>query len=97
MFLYSLNCSTAQTYGQTHHSKSASLQKLHWLPVHDMLRYRDAVLMYKCLRGLAPLYLSKKFSFRPEVLICRTRNKKMLIIPLYRTATGQRYSVFRVV
>ena len=30
------------------------LQQLNWLPVSYMLRYRDAVMTFRCLKGLAP-------------------------------------------
>ena len=33
------------------------LGKLNWLPVKQLLYYRDSVLTCKCLNGLAPKYL----------------------------------------
>ena len=34
------------------------LKSLNWLPVKDQLYFRDAVLAFKCMSGLAPGYLS---------------------------------------
>ena len=36
------------------------LRSLNWLPVRDQLYFRDAVLAFKCMSGLAPVYLSDK-------------------------------------
>ena len=33
------------------------LRQLNWLPVKQLLYFRDAVLTYKCFNGLAPKYL----------------------------------------
>ena len=48
---------------------------------------------FKCLKGLAPPYLLRRFSFRSETLSHDrdTRRKDELDVPLYRTAAvGQR-------
>jgi len=34
------------------------LRQLHWLPVHQRIIFKTAVLVYKCLHGMAPPYLS---------------------------------------
>ena len=34
------------------------LRRLEWRPVQDMLNFRDAIMTFKCIKGLAPLYLS---------------------------------------
>ena len=46
----------------------ASLERvLNWLPVRDQLYFRDAVLAFKCMSGLAPVYLSDKLITRGTV------------------------------
>ena len=35
------------------------LQKLHWLPVRYRIMYKILILTYKCIHGLAPLYLQE--------------------------------------
>ena len=68
------------------------LRSLNWLPVRDQLYFRDAVLAFKCMSGLAPVYLSDKLITRSTVSKreSETRNSQMLSIPLFRTATGQK-------
>ena len=34
------------------------LRDLHWLPVRQKIKYKLAMTVYKCLRGLAPTYLA---------------------------------------
>ena len=34
------------------------LRQLHWLPVRQRITFKTAVLVYKCLHGMAPPYLS---------------------------------------
>ena len=35
------------------------LKLLHWLKIHYRIQYKVAVLVYKCVHGLAPIYLSE--------------------------------------
>jgi len=35
------------------------MQELHWLPVRQRIRFKTAVLVFKCIHGLAPEYLSE--------------------------------------
>ena len=56
---------------------------------------RDATMVFKCLNGLAPPYLCRKFKTRSELHNCNTRNRDRLHIPLCRTAAGQRAFTFR--
>lgn len=74
-----------------------SLKQLLWLPVKVSLRYRDITLAFKCINGLAPEYLSKRFNQRLEIHDHAIRNNDMLAIPFYQTATGQRSFLFRAV
>ena len=64
------------------------LRSLNWLPVRDQLYFRDAVLAFKCMSGLAPGYLSDKLITRSTVSKREldTKNSQMLNIPLFRTA-----------
>ena len=71
------------------------LKQLQWLPIVKQLEVRDAIMVFKCLNGLAPPYLCQKFKTRSEVHNCNTRNRDRLHIPLCRTAAGQRSFTFR--
>ena len=75
------------------------LRSLNWLPVRDQLYFRDAVLAFKCMSGLAPVYLSDKLITRSTASKreLETRNSQMLNIPLFRTATGQKTFYYRTV
>ena len=75
------------------------LRSLNWLPARDQLYFRDAVLAFKCMSGLAPVYLSDKLITRSTVSKreLETRNSQMLNIPLFRTATGQKTFYYRIV
>ena len=42
------------------------LKLLNWLPVNDQLYFRNAVLAFKCMSGLAPGHLSD------QLITCRT-------------------------
>jgi len=42
-------------------SATLFLQELHWLKVEQRIEYKLAVLVYRCLRGLAPPYLANDF------------------------------------
>ena len=73
------------------------LNNLRWLSVPAMLALYDAILTFKCLRGLAPNYLSSRFNTRASVHARNTRNKNMLDIPAFNTAAGQRSFTYRAV
>ena len=67
-----------------------AIRQLNWLPVCHMLKLRDAVMTFKCLKGLAPPYLCDRFTMRSQVHNCNTRNKNMLQISRRSSTAGQR-------
>ena len=71
------------------------LKELNWLSVSSMLSLRDAILAFKCVKGLAPSYLADKFATCSIVHSVNTRNK--LSIPRYKSAAGQRTFFYRAV
>ena len=73
------------------------LKQLRWIPVKDHLYYRDALLTFKCMNGMAPTNLSSRFSKRGTISGRSTRNANKLDIPRYKTATGQRSFLYRAV
>ena len=58
------------------------LRQLNWLPVKQLLLYKDAVITYKCLSDLAPRYLSDKFIKRFSMHARYTRKRDSLQIPI---------------
>ena len=59
------------------------LQQLKWLPVSYTLRYKDAVMAFKCLKGLAPPYVTRRFTSRSQTHDRVTRQMDELDIPFY--------------
>ena len=73
------------------------LKSLSWLPVKDQLYYRQAIMAFKCMTGQAPEYLTSQFITREQVSERTTRSSQKLNISLFRTASGQRTSYYRIV
>ena len=72
-------------------------QELRWLPVSCYLMYTVGVLAFKCVKRLAPSYLSDRFVTRSTVHDRNTRNKDFLSIPAYQLAAGQRTFLYRAI
>ena len=49
-----------------------SLRELHWLPVSFRVNFKIAILVFKCLNNMAPLYLSNLIQIRN--IDCRLRS-----------------------
>ncbi len=73
------------------------LHDLKWLPVDRYLIYRDTLQIYKCLKGLSPVYLKDQCQQRTSIHQYLTRHINDLVIPKFRTSTGQRTFQFRAV
>ena len=73
------------------------LRQLKWLPVKQHMYYRDSIMAFKCMNGLASGYLSDQFTKRSSISTRKTRNSQLLNIPLFKTATGQRTFYYRMV
>jgi alpha-D-ribose 1-methylphosphonate 5-triphosphate synthase subunit PhnG len=70
-----------------------TLRDLHWLPVRQRINYKVALLVYKCLHGLAPSYLAD--DCRPVSTMAgrrqlRSADTGMLVVPRTRTSIGAR-------
>ena len=65
------------------------LQEQGWLPVKDILSYRDLLIMFKCLNDMAPGYLSTKFPTRSSIHDRETRNMNDLDVPIFKTNLGR--------
>jgi hypothetical protein len=69
------------------------LRDLHWLPVRQRIVFKTAILVYKCLRGLAPSYLSefcRPVSTLPGRPQLRSGTTGVLHVPRSRTSIGCR-------
>ena len=69
------------------------LEDLHWLPVSQRVVFKMALMVWKCVHGVTPAYLSDlcvpatAISGRQHLLSAATGT---LLVPCTRTATGQR-------
>ena len=59
------------------------LRQLKWLPVKQLLYYRDSVLTYKCFKGLAPKQLVDKLTKRSSTHASHTRKERMILLKFY--------------
>ena len=73
------------------------LRQLNWLSIKQQLYLRDAVMTYKCVNNLTPMYLSSNVIQRTTIHSRYTRNRNDLAIPLFRTVSGQRSFAYRSV
>ena len=46
--------------------------KLHWLPLNDRIHFKILLLVYKCLNGLASIYLSELLRYRNSPRLLRS-------------------------
>lgn len=74
---------------------SPVLENLGWLPIKDLLKLRDVTMVFKCLNGLAPTYLSSKLAKRSSVHKYSTRRASDIHLPRYKTTTAQRSFFYR--
>ena len=70
------------------------LKELHWLPIKQRVKFKLLLTVFKCINGLAPLYLQKRIAFCNNSKL-RSSSKKLLIVPESRTKTygDRRFSV----
>jgi hypothetical protein len=72
---------------------SSTLRDLHWLPVRQRIIYKVALLVFKCLHGLAPSYLAddcipvSTLAGRQQL---RSADTGVLFVPRSRTSIGAR-------
>jgi len=66
------------------------MQELHWLPVRQRIRFKTAVPVFKCLRGLALAYLSEYCKLTTGRLHLRSANTCLLSVPRTETTYGDR-------
>ena len=66
------------------------LKELHWLPVAVRIKYKIAVMVYKCLHDMAPQYLCELISVRKIPRSLRSSASTQLVIPQTKIKTGER-------
>ena len=63
------------------------LRHLHWLPVHYRIDFKILLLTFKCLNGLAPLYLTELLHAHIPARVLRSANLLLLDVPRSRLKT----------
>ena len=66
------------------------LRAMQWLPIRQLLYYRNAVMAFNCVTGCTPDSLTDQFIKHSDVSTHTTRNSQKLQIPPLKSATGQR-------
>ena len=88
-----VNCSMLTIFWQFRSSVTDLMHRqLHWLDIRNRVRFKIGLLVFKCLHGLAPRYLS---DYCVPVPVSSTRSslrsarfqERLLIIPRTRTKT----------
>jgi hypothetical protein len=72
---------------------SGTLRQLHWLPVRHRITYKVALLVFKCLHGLAPVYLADDCQLTSTISNrrhLRSSSTGVLSAPRTRTSIGAR-------
>ena len=64
------------------------LRELHWLPVDYRIQYKILLLVFKCINGLAPVYLQDLLIKYEPVRELRSGSKRLLKIPKTRSKVG---------
>ena len=63
------------------------LFKLHWLPLNYRIHFKIFLLVYKCLNGLAPTYLSELLRYTNGPRLLRSSSQNFLAVPRTRLKT----------
>jgi len=69
------------------------LNELHWLPMVQSLQFKLALIVFKCLHGLAPSYLTDDCVLVSSMAgrrLLRSADTRTLYVPRTRTAIGAR-------
>jgi len=61
---------------------------VHWLPVAQRIDFKTA-LLYKCLHGLAPKYISEMLEQYEPTRTLRTLGRGLLLVPRVKTKQGE--------
>ena len=59
--------------------------KLHWLPLNYCIHFKILLLVYKCLNGLAPIYLSELLRYSNSPRLLRSSSQNFLSVPRSRS------------
>ena len=76
------NACAKMIYGARKHDHVTPLLKeLHWLPVEQRIVFKTLLLVFKCMKGVAPAYLSELITVYVPSRSLRSEGKGLLCIP----------------
>ena len=64
-----------------HHSMTAALQRLHWLPVAYIIRFKLLTLMHAAIHAATPSYLADRVSAYNPSRYLRSADQSLLVVP----------------
>jgi hypothetical protein len=72
-------------------SSTEALRCLHWLPVRYRINFKIGLLVFKCLSGTAPVYLSELLTVKCTRRVLRsstsTEEAPLLVVPVHKNKT----------
>ena len=80
-----------------HHHKTPLLEKLHWLPISERIKYKVACMCFSAINGSSPAYLSELLHvYTPSRTLRSSSDTRMLEIQQYKRKTRgfQTFSCF---
>ena len=82
-------CSLHSTSDEQEPSTTKCLQKLHWLPIKQWIKFKILTLVYKCINDQAPKYLQNLLAVNPISNWSTHSNSKFkqLIVPFTKRRT----------
>ena len=71
-------------------SVTTACKNLHWLPIEQRIRFKLCVLVFKCLHGQGPIYLSDMLMAHVPARQLRSSHSNLLVIPKTNSKYGER-------
>ena len=70
-----------------HHHTTPLLEKLHWLPISDRIKYKVACMRFSAISGSGPAYLSELLHVYTPSRTLRSSDTRMLEIQQHKRKT----------
>ena len=70
-----------------HHHSTPLLEKLHWLPISERIKYKVACMCFSAISGSGPAYLSELLRVYTPSRTLRSSDTRMLEIQQYKRKT----------
>ena len=91
------NAAARFIFGQRHRQGTTELRRiLHFLPVSERIKFKTGVMVYKCMNGLAPEYLSELLQKRRKKQANLRLDSDDLLLEMVQTRYKTSERAFRV-